>query len=65
MKYIAIIDSEEINGFSGFSVDKPRVYIHKGQETKEIQFRPCTEVQNMAQEVEAFMVERLSHRDNG
>ena len=35
MKYFAIID-EKVEGYSGFSESKPRLYVHRGQRTNEI-----------------------------
>ena len=42
MKYMAIIDSEELDGFGGFSENKPRIAVHKGQKMKEIEFIPIS-----------------------
>lgn len=42
MKYMAIIDSEELEGFSGFSENNPRMFVHKGQRMKEIEFIPIS-----------------------
>ena len=42
MKYMAIIDSEELDGLGGFSENSPRMFVHKGQRMKEIEFIPIT-----------------------
>jgi hypothetical protein len=36
MKYIAVIDGDKMDGYSGFSEEKPRIYVHRGQRTNEI-----------------------------
>ena len=36
MKYIAVIDGDKMDGYSGFSEEKPRVYVHRGQRSNEI-----------------------------
>jgi len=36
MKYIAVIDGNEMDGYSGFSEEKPRIYVHRGQKMNEI-----------------------------
>ena len=39
MKYLAIVD-ETLEGYSGFSESKPRIYVHRGQRMKEISCVP-------------------------
>jgi len=36
MKYIAVIDGDKMDGYSGFSEEKPRIYVHRGQRSNEI-----------------------------
>ena len=47
MKYVAVIESEELNGFSGFSEDTPVINVHRNSYMKQIKFVPYQSIETL------------------